>query len=168
MSVERASPVVFHRVRGKTAKIDEGWIEIDETDRHVARLFDRGFADPIVARGTPAPTPPAKPDRLIARNDTSGAPTPDRKPARLITLDSGAAASSERQKTIAAVGAPELIGFVGILDAQGSAQAALDLSGLGSRLSGFVGARLTLAAWVYEGGGNLMGSPSNPLDVAFR
>ena len=76
-------------------------------DRHVARLFDHGFADPIVARGTPAPAPPAKPDRLlVAKNGTSDAPIPERKPARLITLEDGAAASSERQKTVAAVGAP--------------------------------------------------------------
>ena len=76
-------------------------------DRHVARLFDRGFADPIVVRGTPAPAPPAKPGSLlVAKGDGSEPPTPERKPARLVAVERGTQPSSERQKTVAAVGSP--------------------------------------------------------------
>ncbi len=76
-------------------------------DRHVAWLFDRGFADPIIVRGTPAPAPPEKPEQLLAAEDgTSAAPAPELKSARLVSLEDGPAPSSEHQKTVAEVGTP--------------------------------------------------------------
>jgi D-alanyl-D-alanine carboxypeptidase len=55
-------------------------------DRHIARLLDKGFAMPVVVRGAPSDTPPAKTATLMYAEAAPPAPPP-RKPERLALAD---------------------------------------------------------------------------------
>ncbi|MGE0145251.1 MAG: alpha/beta fold hydrolase [Planctomycetota bacterium] len=65
------------------------------------------------------------------------------------------------------IGSPELIGFSGVLDSQGNASATLDLRAARIPVD-LVGSRISFAAWVYTGAGDLRGASSAAVDVFFR
>ncbi len=52
-------------------------------DRHIARLLDKGFAMPVVVRGAPSDTPPAKTATAMYAESAPPAPPP-RKPEGLV------------------------------------------------------------------------------------
>ncbi|MBK8976023.1 MAG: hypothetical protein IPM29_08860 [Planctomycetes bacterium] len=66
------------------------------------------------------------------------------------------------------IGYPELVDFIGVLDAQGHAAPRLDLRGLPSLPVELVGRQFSFAAWVHESPMELRGVPSNPIDVVVR
>ena len=66
-------------------------------DRHIASLLDKGFAMPVVVRGAPSETPPAK--TAAAMYAEAAPPTPPRrKPKRLAVADETPRARPARPK----------------------------------------------------------------------
>ena len=66
-------------------------------DRHIARLLDKGFAMPVVVRGAPSDTPPAKSAAVMYAESAPPAPPP-RKPESFVAADEEPRARPARPK----------------------------------------------------------------------
>jgi chitinase len=66
------------------------------------------------------------------------------------------------------LGSPIAPGFLGTLDASGSAAAAFDLTRLGVLPPAMLGLRIHAAAWVFDSSQGVNGQPSNPIEITFR